>query len=136
MRIAVTYQEDGTVFQHFGKCQSFKLYDVEEEEILSSEVISTGGERGHVVLAELLSQHDVDALICNGLGPEAMVALARRNIEVLPGVEGNADKAVRAYLDGNLEQNGDGITCDCGGDGSHSCDGNCGHCNPFGDIFQ
>ena len=34
MRIAVTY-EDGNIFQHFGKTAQFKIYDVEEQRMLS-----------------------------------------------------------------------------------------------------
>lgn len=36
MRIAVTY-ENGEIFQHFGHTQEFKVYDVEDNKIISSE---------------------------------------------------------------------------------------------------
>ena len=42
MKIAVTYDENGQVFQHFGHCPQFKFYEVEDGKILSSEVISAG----------------------------------------------------------------------------------------------
>ena len=45
MRIAVTY-EDGQIFQHFGHTQQFKLYDVEEGKIVSSQVVDTNGRGG------------------------------------------------------------------------------------------
>ena len=32
MRIAVTY-ENNQIFQHFGRCENFKIYDVEKNEI-------------------------------------------------------------------------------------------------------
>ena len=38
MRIAVTY-DNGAVFQHFGHTEQFKLYDVEDGKIVSSEVV-------------------------------------------------------------------------------------------------
>ena len=34
MRIAVTY-ENGEIFQHFGHTEQFKIYDVEDGQILS-----------------------------------------------------------------------------------------------------
>ena len=34
MRIAVTYK-DGQVFQHFGRSEFFKIYDVKEGQIIS-----------------------------------------------------------------------------------------------------
>ena len=36
MKIAVTY-EDGNIFQHFGKSKEFKVYDIENQEIISSQ---------------------------------------------------------------------------------------------------
>ena len=36
MKIAVTY-DNGNVFQHFGKTENFKVYEVEMEEILAQE---------------------------------------------------------------------------------------------------
>lgn len=39
MKIAVTY-ENGQIFQHFGKTEAFKIYDVNDQGIVSSEVIS------------------------------------------------------------------------------------------------
>ena len=45
MKIAVTY-DNGTVFQHFGKSESFKVYEVENGQMVSSEVIGSNG-TGH-----------------------------------------------------------------------------------------
>ena len=44
MKIAVTY-DDGEIFQHFGKTESFKVYEVEDNQIVSSEVIGSNGYR-------------------------------------------------------------------------------------------
>ena len=52
MKIAVTY-ENGKVFQHFGKTETFKVYEVEEGKVISSEVIGSNGE-GHGALAGVL----------------------------------------------------------------------------------
>ena len=39
MKIAVTY-DNGNVFQHFGKTENFKVYEVEAEKVVSSEIIA------------------------------------------------------------------------------------------------
>ena len=49
MKIAVTY-ENGQVFQHFGHCEQFKLYDVQDGQVVSSQVVSAIGS-GHGALA-------------------------------------------------------------------------------------
>ena len=70
MRIAVPYEnENGTVFQHFGHSQAFKLYDVKEDAVEKSEVVSTQGS-GHGALAGFLKENEVDALICGGIGAQ------------------------------------------------------------------
>ena len=66
MRSAVTY-ENGEIFQHFGHTEQFKVYNVENSKIISSEVVDTNG-NGHGALAGVLSALHVDALICGGIG--------------------------------------------------------------------
>ena len=108
MRIAVTY-ENGQVFQHFGRTEQFKLYDVENGLVTSSEVIGNEGV-GHEALADLLKEKGADVLICGGLGNGAAEALKNAGIEVVSGAEGAADEAVRAYLAGELSSRG--VNCD------------------------
>ena len=53
MKIAVTY-ENGEIFQHFGHTEQFKVYEVENGEIIKSEVMGSNGS-GLGALAGLLS---------------------------------------------------------------------------------
>ncbi len=131
MRIAVTY-EDGNIFQHFGHTAQFKIYDVQDGKVLTSEVVDTNGS-GHGALAGVLAAQNVDALICGGIGGGAQMALAAAGIRLYGGVSGDADEAVEALISGTLEFNsdatcnhhhhGEGHTC-----GDHGCgSGHCGH---------
>lgn len=139
MKIAVTY-DNGNIFQHFGKTENFKVYEVEDNKVVSSEVIGSNG-TGHGALAGLLSEQGVDVLICGGIGGSAQAALAEAGVELCSGAEGDVDAAVEAYLNGTLTSAG--ATCDhhdheeghsCGDHcGSHeeeesSCGGSCGTC--------
>lgn len=101
MRIAVTY-ENGAVFQHFGHSEQFKVYDVEDNKIVKSEVIDTNGS-GHGALVDVLAAIKTDVLICGGIGGGAQTALHEANIKIYGGVSGNADQAAEAFLAGNLE---------------------------------
>ena len=127
MRIAVTY-ENGNIFQHFGHTETFKVYEVENGEIKSSQVIGSNGV-GHGALAGLLSGEGIDVLICGGIGGGAQIALAEAGVELCSGAQGDADAAVEAYLKGELVSAG--ATCHHH-DGDHSCgdhgdEGHCGH---------
>ena len=140
MKIAVTY-DNGNVFQHFGRTEFFKVYEVEDNKVISSEVIGSNGV-GHGALAGLLSEQSVDVLICGGIGGGAQAALAEAEVELCAGAEGDADQAVEAYLKGELVSTGancdhhhheDGHSCgdheeghSCGSGCGESCGGGCG----------
>ena len=141
MKIAVTY-DNGNIFQHFGKTEFFKVYDVEDNKVISSEVIGSNGV-GHGALAGLLAGQSVDVLICGGIGGGAQAALEEAGVELCAGAQGDADQAVEAYLKGELVSTGancdhhhheEGHSCgdheeghSCGGHGEdHSCGGGCG----------
>ena len=120
MKIAVTY-ENGQVFQHFGHTEQFKIYEIEEGKITSSEVIDTNG-NGHGALAGFLKAHGVDTLICGGIGGGARNALAEAGIQLFPGASGNADAQVESFLAGSLNYNPDTV-CNhhAHGNGEHNC---------------
>lgn len=140
MKIAVTY-DNGNVFQHFGRTEFFKVYEVEDNKVIFSEVIGSNGV-GHGALAGLLSEQSVDVLICGGIGGGAQAALAEAGVELCAGAEGDADQAVEAYLKGELVSTGancdhhhheDGHSCgdheeghSCGSGCGESCGGGCG----------
>ena len=84
MKIAVTYA-GGVIFQHFGHTAQFKIYNVEDGNIVSEQVIDTNGS-GHGALAGLLSSLGVDTLICGGIGGGAQMALAEAGIRLFGGI--------------------------------------------------
>ena len=116
MKIAVTY-EDGNVFQHFGRTQQFKVYEANDGKIVSSKVIGNDG-LSHGALGEILMRENVEVFICGGIGGGAREMISSRGIELIPGVQGNADKAVEAYLAGTLEYDPD---TECHHHGAHQC---------------
>ncbi len=127
MKIAVTY-DNGNIFQHFGKTEAFKVYEVEENKVVSSQVISSGG-AGHEALAGFLAGQSVDVLICGGIGGGAQAALGEAGVELCSGAQGDADQAVEAYLKGELVSSG--VNCDHHHEEhgeEHSCGGSCGGC--------
>lgn len=136
MKIAVAY-DNGDVFQHFGKTEYFKVYETENNQVVSSEVISSNGE-GHGALAGVLAAQSVNVLICGGLGGGAQTALDEAGIQVFSGVQGSCDEAVEAYLKGELvstgvncdhhdhEEHEEGHSCGGCGGGCSGCGGGCG----------
>ena len=161
MKIAVTY-DNGQVFQHFGKTQEFKAFEVEDGEVKSSHVIASNG-AGHGALAGLLAGEKIDVLICGGIGGGAQSALNDAGIELYAGASGDVDAAVEAYLKGELVNAG--VTCNhhgedhvcgdheeehechchdheeedechCHDDEEEGCDGSCGGCSGCGPAIE
>lgn len=123
MIIAATFK-DGEIFPHFGHTEQFKLYEVEDGQVVSSRVVDTAGS-GHGALAGLLAGLKVDSLICGGIGAGAQNALAEAGIRFFGGVSGNADEAVAALLAGRLVFDPE-VHCSHHGE-EHHC-GNDRHC--------
>lgn len=105
MKIATTYEkETGNIFQHFGKTQNFKIYEIEDNKIVKSEIIDNGG-FGHHDLVGYLKNLGVELLILGNRGQGAIDALQAGGLKEFPGVIGNADIAVQCYLNGTLVGN-------------------------------
>ncbi len=130
MKIAVTY-ENGQIFQHFGHSEYFKIYDVEQGTIQSTQIVDVTGS-GHCALAGLLAELGVEILICGGIGYGAQLALAEAGIRHFGGASGDADAAVQALIAGTLsydpnarcdhhDHHGEGHTCGSHGCGEHHC---------------
>ena len=110
MRVATTY-DNGNIFMHFGRSEQFKIYDIQDGEVIDKQVVGTGG-TGHGALAGLLANGGVDGGAIN--------ALAQAGITVYAGAQGSCDACVEALIAGTLAQNGE-ATCGCHGhDHEHS----------------
>ena len=127
MKIAVTY-ENGSIFQHFGHTEYFKVYTVEDGTVTSEEIVTSGGS-GHGALAGLLADIGADVLICGGIGGGAQRALANAGVTLYAGNSGIADLAVAKFIAGKLEQVSEancghhhGEDHDCS---DHDCGGEC-----------
>jgi len=103
MKIAVTY-ENGQIFQHFGQTEQFKIYEVTDKKIISSQVISSEG-NGHGSLAKFLKTQNVDTIICGGIGGGAKQGLDEAGIKLYGGVSGEADLAIENLLKNTLVYN-------------------------------
>lgn len=123
MKIAVTYDEDNEqIFQHFGHTETLKIYNVENNKVISVQILSTDGQ-GHSVIADFLNDVDAKVLICGGIGPCAISALQEYGIVLCAGISGNADEAVDNFLKGTLDYQ-TGANCS-----HHNENHSCGHCH-------
>ena len=127
MVIAVTYDNE-FIFPHFGRSPYLAIYLIgENKQIVRKSIVSLEGS-GHMGIALILHDLDVDVLICGGIGLGAVNTLKEIGVEVYPGNEGNADEVVSKFLNGLLLKN-DNPTCSCHEhhDHDHECSDGEGH---------
>lgn len=133
MKLAVTFKDE-QIFQHFGHTEQFKIYEIENQKVVKSQIISTNGS-GHGALAAFLKEQGVDTLICGGIGGGAKGALSLAGIRLFGGVSGLADQCVQEFLQGNLMYNPE-VACNhheahgdkhhCESNEHHECSHTCG----------
>ena len=112
MKIAGNY-ENGQIFQHFGQTRTFKVYTVENNKVVSTELVP-GAPEGHHALGHQLAGMQVDVVICGGLGIPMLNLLQGAGIRVCGNVAGSADAAVEDYLNGTLVSSTAAHACGCG----------------------
>ena len=101
MRVAIPC-ENNRVAQHFGRCPGYAIFDIEEGKIIKKEIIANPGHEPGF-LPKFLAEKGVQKIICCGIGPRAVQLFESLGIEVIAGVEGNIEEAIREFIEGKLK---------------------------------
>ena len=104
MIIAVA-SEGKMVTEHFGHCQNFNLFHVENGQIVDRESIPNPGHKPGF-LPNFLNDKGVKVIISGGMGGGAVDIFNEKEIEVITGAEGAAEDLVNRYMKGELESTG------------------------------
>jgi len=104
IKIAVA-SENGTVAEHFGHCESFVIYNAENNRITGEATIPNPGHRPGF-LPNFLNDKGVNVIISGGMGGGAIDIFNEKGIEVIVGAAGNAAAAAESYLKGTLKSTG------------------------------
>lgn len=127
MVIAVAV-ENGKVCPHFGHSPSFSFYEIENGRVVSEKNIQSPG-HGHGILPEFIASNGAKVVIAGGMGQGAVNACSSFGMEIITGIEGDADEAAERYAKGELVSSSS--VCSHHGHNhgeSHSCSsGKCSH---------
>ena len=109
---------DATRSGHFGHCDVFTCFDVENGEIKNISIIENQGhaQGGCMVPVNLLASHNVDALIVGGIGMRPLMGFNQAGIDVYH----DSDRAeikpvVEDLIAGKLSQIRNDQVCGSGG---------------------
>lgn len=104
MKVAVA-SEGQTITMHFGHCQGFTIYDIEDNKVTGKSFIPNPGHKPGF-LPVFLKDNNVDIIIAGGMGGSAQDLFNQNGIEVIVGVQGMSDDAIDLYLKGELKSTG------------------------------
>ena len=95
---------DGQISQHFGRCPSYLIVDVEGNEVKKSEVIENPYFTNHIPgkVPQFIKEQGAQVMIAGGMGPRAIDMFTTFGIEVVTGAVGNAGNVLQAYLRGEI----------------------------------
>ncbi|MBW6411209.1 NifB/NifX family molybdenum-iron cluster-binding protein [Clostridium weizhouense] len=116
MKIAIATQEK-YVSGHFGHCEGFTIYDLEEGKSLKKDFIPSPGHKPGF-LPVFLKEKDVNVIIAGGMGETAQDLFKENNIEVFVGVQGLCDDVIQKFIKGELKSTGSVCT-------EHAHEGHC-----------
>ncbi|BDH79941.1 MAG TPA: dinitrogenase iron-molybdenum cofactor biosynthesis protein [Methanothermobacter sp.] len=99
---------ESKISRFFGRAPFFIILDMEDKEIISSEVIEnssalqSGG--AGIKTAQLLANKGVDAVISFSTGPNVFEILNKLNIKIYRATEGSVEENLALFKEGNLEE--------------------------------
>ncbi|MFA6802945.1 MAG: NifB/NifX family molybdenum-iron cluster-binding protein [Candidatus Methanomethylophilaceae archaeon] len=104
MKIAIAC--DGkNVTEHFGHCESYRIYETKDGKITDTRIIDYPGHRPNF-LPTFLKEHGADVIISGGMGETAINMFNESGIEVIVGAVGDAETVAKRYLNGDLVTTG------------------------------
>lgn len=97
---------EGKLSPHFGHCQNFVIYNIEDQSILNETLIPSPPHQPGLIPI-WLAKHNVTDLIVGGIGHKAIEIFNQHKINVFVGAQVKETKElVTDYLNGILETNG------------------------------
>ncbi|MGB9780267.1 NifB/NifX family molybdenum-iron cluster-binding protein [Caldanaerobacter sp.] len=102
MKIAVA-SEGNQVSMHFGHCEGFWVFEIEDSKIKNSYFLRNPGHRPGF-LPEFLKERGVDCVISGGMGMSALELFESYGIDVITGAEGEVLEVIKKYVEGELKK--------------------------------
>jgi predicted Fe-Mo cluster-binding NifX family protein len=101
--VRVAISTDGKfVSEHFGRCPSFTIVDIEDGRVKSTRVLENPGHEPGAI-PKFLYQKDVDCIVAGGIGMRAKDFFDEAGIRAILGVRGRIGDVIRELLSGTLK---------------------------------
>jgi predicted Fe-Mo cluster-binding NifX family protein len=101
VRVAIS-TEDEFVSEHFGRCPSFTVVDIEDCRVSNTMVLENPGHQPWVI-PQFLHQKGVNCIVAGGMGMRARGFFDETGIQAILGITGKIDDVVRLLQSGTLK---------------------------------
>lgn len=105
MKIAIA-DDKGNVSEHFGYCEGFRMYEIEEGKPSETDYVENPGHRPGF-LPEFLKEQGINVIISGGMGGSAQKLFNENDIVAIVGAEGKSEKVIEDYLSGKIKSTGE-----------------------------
>lgn len=101
MKIAIS--TDGEfVSQHFGRCPSFTIADIEKNKLVKKEIVANPGHEPGFI-PQFLHEKGVKCIVAGGMGQRAVGFFNELSIEAIVGISGKVDDIIEELKRGTLK---------------------------------
>ncbi|MDF2514309.1 MAG: dinitrogenase iron-molybdenum cofactor biosynthesis protein [Herbinix sp.] len=102
MKIALPTQNN-KIDSHFGHCEYFTVYSIEETNIISREIVpSPMGCGCKSDITKTLADLGVTTMLAGNIGDKAATILKESGIQVVRGCSGYINEVIQAWLNGEI----------------------------------
>ena len=101
MKVAISTDGD-YVSAHFGRCPSFTIADIQNNQVVKKEIISNPGHQPGY-LPGFLHEQGAEYIIAGGMGMRARMLFEEQNIKTVMGVSGRIDSVLTQICNGTLQ---------------------------------
>ncbi len=107
MKIALPSRGD-TIDNHFGHCEYFTVFSINESEIVGEEMVpSPAGCGCKSNIASILADKGVTMMLAGNMGNGAVNVLNQAGINVVRGCQGNIKEVALSWLSGSIKDSGE-----------------------------
>ncbi|MDY0236285.1 MAG: NifB/NifX family molybdenum-iron cluster-binding protein [Gudongella sp.] len=104
MKIAIA-SDKKQVAAHFGHCEAFECFEVEDNKIKGWETLLNPGHKPGF-LPNFLHENGVSTIIAGGMGQAAANIFNDNDIKVICGASGSIESVAKNYVDNTLQSSG------------------------------
>ncbi len=108
MKLAVPTTQENQVDAHFGHCEFFTVFAIEDGEIKNSQIVESSQGCGcKSNIASVLREMGVKVMLVGNMGGGAVNILNHHGIDVFRGCDGGADALIQEFVKGELVDSGE-----------------------------